>query len=235
MTDHLPDLLPRTTARIAGFLYLMYIATSVVADLFGHFAFGDAATIVSTIVAHPALFRSGLVIGLLSSAFFLLAAWALYALLKPVNKILSLLFLLLNAVGVAIQCLSMLGLFASLLLQSGAGYGNAFPADQLRAQTTLYIDLYKSGNVIAQVFLGTWVLPLGYLVFKSGFLPRFLGILLMIDCLAILTWFFQFFLFPAYPAIAYPCWVISAIAEFSLTLWLLIVGVKDKKAAAQPR
>ena len=234
MTDRFPDQSPRTTARIAGFLYLMYIAASVVADLLGHFAFGDAAAIVATIAAHPALFRSGLVIGLLSSAFFLLAAWALYVLLKPVNKNLSLLFLLLNAVGVAIQSLSMLGLIAGLLLQSGTGYGSAFPADQLRAQATLYIDLYKNGNLMAQVFYGAWVLPLGYLVFESGFLPRFLGILLMIDCLAILTWFIQFFLFPANQALAYPCWVISALAEFSLTLWLLIMGVKDQKATAQP-
>ncbi len=234
MTDRFSDQSPRSTARIAGFLYFMYIAASVVADLLGHFAFGDSAAIISTIAAHPALFRAGLVIGLLSSAFFLLAAWALYVLLKPVNKNLSLLFLLLNAVGVAIQSLSMLGLIAGLLLQSGTGYGSAFPADQLRAQATLYIDLYKNGNLIAQVFYGVWVLPLGYLVFRSGFLPRFLGILLMIDCLAILTWFIQFFLFPANQAIAYPCWVISALAEFSLTLWLLIMGVKDQKATTQP-
>ena len=73
----------------------------------------------------------------------------------------------------------------------------------------LYIDLYKNGYLIAQVFYGAWVLPLGYLVFKSGFLPRFLGILLMIDCFAILTWFIQFFLFPANQ-------------------------VKDQKATAQP-
>ncbi len=112
MTDRFSDQSPRSTARIAGFLYFMYIAASVVADLLGHFAFGDSAAIISTIAAHPALFRAGLVIGLLSSAFFLLAAWALYVLLKPVNKNLSLLFLLLNAVGVAIQSLSMLGLIA---------------------------------------------------------------------------------------------------------------------------
>ena len=84
----------------------------------------------------------------------------------------------------------------------------------MRAQATLYIDLYKNGNLIAQVFYGVWVLPLGYLVFRSGFLPRFLGILLMIDCLAILTWFIQF-LSPANQAIAYPCWVISALAVFT--------------------
>jgi hypothetical protein len=69
-------------------------------------------------------------------------------------------------------------------------------------------------------------LPLGYLVYKSGFLPKFLGILLMIDCFAILIWFFQFFLLPGLEVISYPGLAISAIAEFSLTLWLLIKGVK---------
>lgn len=161
--------------------------------------------------------------------FFLSAAWALYVLLKPVNKNIALLFVLLNLGGVAVQCFSMLNLFAGLTLLGGADYLKIFQADQLQAQAMLFINFYKNGFIMAQIFYGAWVFPLGYLVFKSGFLPRILGVFLMVDCFAILIWFFQYFLFPGCGIISYPCWVISAIAEFSLTLWLLIKGVKERQ------
>jgi hypothetical protein len=85
--------------------------------------------------------------------------------------------------------------------------------------------------MIAQVFYGAWLFPLGYLVFKSGFLPKILGILLMVDCLGILIWFFQFFFLPNYPAISYPSFVVGFIAELSISLWLLIIGVKDQSSS----
>ena len=222
----------KKTARMAGFLYLMFIATSIFADLFGRFAFGDAATIVNNIVAHALLFRIGFVIGLLSALFFLLAAWALYVLLKPVNENLALLFLLLNLAGVAVQCFSMLFLLGGLLLSSGADILKVFPADQLQALAVFLVNLYKNGFMIAQLFYGTWLFPLGYLAYKSGFLPKWLGILLMVDCVGVLIWFFQDFLLPGYDMIAYPGLAISFIAEFSLSLWLLIKGVKEQKPAS---
>jgi hypothetical protein len=86
--------------------------------------------------------------------------------------------------------------------------------------------------MIAQLFLNLWLFPLGYLVFKSGFLPRILGILLIIDGLAMLIWFFQFFFFPGYEVISYLCLAESFIAEGSLCLWLLIRGVKNQKPAS---
>jgi len=86
-------------------------------------------------------------------------------------------------------------------------------------------NLYRNGFMIAQVFYGAWLLPLGYLVMISGFLPRLLGILLIIDCAGVLISFFQFHLFPGYEVITYPGLVASFIAEFSLSLWLLIKGV----------
>jgi len=88
-------------------------------------------------------------------------------------------------------------------------------------------NLYENGFSIAQLFFGTWLLPLGYLVYKSGFLPKLLGILLIIDCFAILIWFFQFFLLPGYEVISYPCLAVSVIAEFSLCGWLLVKGAKN--------
>ncbi len=219
------------TARMAGFLYFAFIMASIIADQFGHFVFADVSATVNHIMAHESLFRIGFVISLFSYVFFLLAAWYLYVLLKPVNKNIALLFLLLNLGGFAILVYSHLNLFASMTLLGGADYLKVFQPDQLQAQAMLFINLYKNGYTIAQIPYGIWLFPLGYLVFKSNFLPKILGILLIVDCFALLIYVCQRFLLPGYEVIAYPCWVISFIAEVSLTLWLLIMGAKDQKPA----
>ena len=217
------------TARIAGFLYFMYIVTSFIANMFGRFVFVDALVTVNTIMAHESQFRIGFVISLFSYVLFLLAAWYLYVLLKPVDKNMALLFLLLNLGGFAILVLSHLNLFSSLLLLSGTDYLKVFQPDQLQAQAMLFVNLYKNGSTIAQIPYGIWLFPLGYLVFKSGFLPKILGILLIADCFGLLIYVCQRFLVPGYVVISYPCLVVSFIAEISLSLWLFIKGVKDQK------
>jgi hypothetical protein len=220
------------TARMAGLLYLSFIISMVIANAVGRAGIivdGDAAATAANIIAKGMLFRIGFVSDLLSALLFLLTAWALYALLKQVNGTLALLFLLLNLCGVAMQCFSMILLYAALPLVSGGGYLAAFTTDQLNALAMFFLGLYKAGFTSAQLFYGAWTLPLGYLVFKSGFLPKALGVILMLDCLAILVWFFQFSFLPGYPAISYPCYAASFIAEFSLTLWLIIRGAKDQQ------
>jgi len=219
------------TARTAGFLYLAFILASIIADLFGHFVFADASATVNNIMAHESLFRFGFVISLFSYVLFLLAAWSLYVLLKPVNKNIALLFLLLNLGGFAILVFNHLNLFAGVTLLSGADYLKVFQPDQLQAQAMLFINLFKNGSTIAQIPFGVWLLPLGYLVFKSGFLPKILGILLIVDCFGLLIYVLQRFLLPGCQAISYPCLVVSFIAELGLALWLLIKGVKDQKTS----
>ena len=223
------------TARMAGLLYLIYMVLHLLADVIGRsrlIVFGDAATTARNIAASAWQFRAGIVIDLLAAVLFLLAAWALYVLLKPVNKNIALLFLLLNLGGVAIQCSSDLFLFAGQLLLSGADYLKVFQADQLPALAMASLVLYKNGFMIAQIFYGAWLFPLGYLVFKSGFLPRILGIVLMVHCAFWLMTALQFFLFPGFGAITYISWPLGFIAEFGLTLWLLIMGAKEQKPAA---
>lgn len=217
------------TARMAGFHYFMYFATSIIANMFGHFVFVDAPVTVNHIMAHESQFRIGFVISLFSVVFFLLAAWYLYVLLKPVDKNMALLFLLLNLGGFAIWCFSTLNLFASLLLLSGADYLKVFQPDQLQAQAMLFVNLRKSGAITAQIPYGIWLFPLGYLVFKSGFLPKILGLLLIVDGFGLLICVFQFFLLPGYEVISVPFMAVSFIAELSLTLWLLIKGAKDQE------
>ena len=110
-----------------------------------------------------------------------MTAWGLYVLLRPVNEDLALLFLLLNAVGVAIQCASMFPLISAMLTGDAGSRMQAFSAAQLEGLAYLSINVYKTGFVTAQLFFGMWLFPLGYLVYKSRSLPRFLGVLLMLD------------------------------------------------------
>jgi len=216
----------KKAARIAGFLYFMYILTPILAQLVAHLGFGDAADIVNIMRTNEELFRIGFILNLLSALLFLLAAWALYVLLKPVNKNLALLFLLLNLVGVAVECFSFLNLFAGFLLTSSQSTLIGFHPDQLQTLARFFVSLYKHGHMIAQLFFAAWLFPLGYLVFKSGYLPKFLGIVLMVECFGWLLYPLQFFLFPS-TVIATLSSAIGFIGEFSLTLWLLIMGAKE--------
>jgi hypothetical protein len=150
-------------------------------------------------------------------------------LLRPVNQDLALLFLLLNAVGVAIQCASQLQLVSAMLMIDN-GLPTFQPA-QTEAMALLAIDVYRTGFVAAQLFYGTWLFPLGYLVYKSGMLPRILGVLLILDGVAEMIWFLQAFLLPAYPQIKVPGTAVSFLAEVGLALWLLIKGVKTDTPA----
>jgi hypothetical protein len=216
-------------ARTAGLFYLLYVITSFVANLFGKFVFVEAPVTVNHIMTHAFQFRIGFVINLFSVVLFLLAAWALYVLLKPVNKDLALLFLLFNVAGFAVWLFSSLCLFASLVILNGSGTLKAFQPDQLQALAVFFVNVYKNGVFMAQVPYGVWLFPLGYLVLKSRFLPKILGILLIADGICQFVYVCQRFIFPDLGIIAYPCLVISFIAEISLSLWLFIKGVKDQK------
>ena len=221
-------------ARFAGGAFLAFILTSVLASTLGDIGLSGADSLYESITTNTAMFRLGLVSSLLSAFLFLLAAWGLYVLLRPVNRHLALLFLLLNAVGVAIQCASMLPLISVMLQGDQASHLQAYSAEQLTGLAYLSIGVYKTVFVTAQLFYSAWLFPLGYLVYKSGFLPRFLGVLLILDGIANLFWFFRALLLPDYPALNYPGWAISFIAEVGLALWLLIKGAKARPGADQP-
>lgn len=222
----------KKTARVAGFLYFIYMAFHISAGVIGRnelFVFGDAAATAQNIIASAWQLRISIVVDLLGGVLFLLTAWALYVLLKPINKNIALLFLLLNLGGVAVYSINLVSQFAALLLLSGAEYFQVFQTDQQQSLAMLFLYIYNNGFMIAQIFFGAWVFPLGYLVFKSGFLPRILGVVLMIHCFTWLSYVLQFFLFPEFSAITYVSWPLGFIAEFGLTLWLLIMGAREQK------
>jgi hypothetical protein len=216
---------------MAGLFYLIFILTTVLATYVRSrfIVSGDAAATANNIMGSELFFRIGFVTELVSAVFFVLAAWALYVLLKPVNRNLALLFLLLNLGGVAVECINALNLFAALQFLSGANYLNVFQTGQLQALAMSSLNSYTNGFLIAQIFFSAWLLPLGYLVYKSRFLPRFLGLLLILDFFGNMSWFLQGFLLPDQGILAYPGNVISFIAEISLTVWLLIMAVKEQK------
>jgi hypothetical protein len=220
------ELAPGKVARITGGFYLTYILASVLATMLGQIGLGSAPQVYQAIVTSEGSFRLGLVIALISGFLFLMVAWGLYVLLRPVNRNLALLFLLLNAVGVATQGASLMWLISALLQGDAASQMQAYSAGQLEGLAYLSINVYKVGFVTAQLFFGTWLFPLGYLVYRSGSLPRVLGILLMLDGIAVMIWFLQALLLPDYPAIRYPGLALSFVAEVGLALWLLVKGVK---------
>jgi Domain of unknown function (DUF4386) len=215
-------------ARTAGLFYLLYVITSVIANQFGKFVFVEAPVTVNHIMTHAFQFRIGFVINLFSVVFFVVAAWALYVLLKPVNKDLALFFLIFNLAGFAVWLFSSLCLFAGLVILNGAETVKAFQPDQLQALAVFFVSVYKNGVFMAQVPYGVWLFPLGYLVLKSRFLPKVLGMLLIADGICQFVYVCQRFIFPDLGIIAYPCLVTSFIAEFSLALWLSIKAVKPR-------
>jgi len=230
MLERIADLSQRQAARVAGLLYLGVIIFGVSAEFIGRQSIivpGDAATTANNIMANELLFRLAIVSDLIQIGLFLLLPLAFYVLLKPVNKNLALLVVIFVLVSVPISLISMVFHFAPLILLSGANYLTVFEADQLYALVMFFLDLYLAGVWIATIFHGLWLLPLGYLVYKSGYFPRIFGVLLMIACFGFLIESFTFFLLPpSYVVITYPGIVFEIIGEFGFTGWLLLKGAK---------
>ena len=225
MKNNREEINPDKTARVAAFVFLIIFCLGVSAELFIRpdiIVPGDAARTVNNIMASESLFRLSLVIELIRQIFIMLLSLVLYKPLKPVNKNIASLMVIFALVGVSISMLNELNDFAALLLSSGADYLKAFGANQLQALVMFFLDLRKYGTFISQVF-SFWVLLLGYLVFKSGFLPRILGILLMLGGLCYTVQAVLFFLFPNFDAMILG--LFAFIGESLFYLWLLIKGV----------
>lgn len=229
---------PLVYARVAGLLALIMLLTgSFAGSVYTRLVVPeDAATTAKNIMASQSLFRLGFLSGLTMNTVFIVYVTLLYTLLSPVNKIHALLMVMFAMVGVPIAMLSQLNQAAALLLLSGADYLKVFTADQINAQVMLFLRLQSHGNLIAAIFWGLWLFPLGLLVFRSGYLPRVLGVLLMIGCFGWLILFVQRFLFPSYQALAYSRFA-AHFAELSWMCWLLIKGVnveRWKQRATEP-
>ncbi len=233
MSDEVNQMSQRGIARMAGLLYLAFIVTFAASTFIqGHpIAWGDAGATANAIVASQGVFRLGVALELVAALLFLLAAWALYVLFKPVNSNLALLFLLLNAVGVAIECVDLLVHFSALSVYTGSTALSAFKPDQLQTLGLVFLKLSGSGGMVCGLFYAVWLFPLGYLVIKSRLLPKVFGILLILDGVSLMICLVQMWFIPGYEKWTYPLYPVMFVAEFGLGLWLAIMGVKERASA----
>jgi hypothetical protein len=224
----------KRTARIAGLLYLIVVLAGIVSLAYVPSQIdttGDAAATVRNIVAHESLFRLGIVAGLICYTAFLLLPLALYRLLSPYGKQPAVLMVAFAVVSVPIAFAATLDKFEILTLLSGADYLQAFGVEELQARVMWSLDAYGDGLLVTQIFWGLWLLPFGYLVFKSGILPRTLGILLMLGCFGYLINFTGRVLFPGYAesGIAGFVRLPASLGEIGICLWLLVMGAREPK------
>ncbi|MBQ1075830.1 DUF4386 domain-containing protein [Micromonospora sp. C31] len=220
---------PTTLARVAGFLYLIVAVLTIFAGLVNARAVesGDAAATVDGIGTSATLFRVGLVSELMGATAFLLTSMALYLLLKHVDQLAAAAMVTFVAVSVAIQSLNLLNQKAALTIATGQDYAGAFEPAERDQLTMLFADMQHDGYIIAQTYFGLWLLPLGYLVVRSGYFPKVLGVLLMVGCLGHLVDVFARFLAPDFGADISPfVMTAAAVAELSFIAWLLIRAVR---------
>jgi len=210
-------------ARIAGSLYLVVAVLGGFAELYVRARTvvpGDAAATAENIRGSATLFRFGFASDLVQATFFLFTAMALYLLLRHVNELVARAMVVIVAVSVAIICLNLLNQYMALQVATGGAEGSD-------ALAGLFADMHAAGYLIAQIFFGLWLLPLGYLVYRSGYFPRVLGILLAVGCFGYLIDTFTRFLAPGIAGSVSAIAVIpAAIGELSFVVYLLVKGVR---------
>jgi hypothetical protein len=225
---------PKSLARIAGVLYLLMGITAgfafayVVPKLY---VSGDAATTAANVVANSGLARIGVVADLFQATVWIFLAMTLYLLLKHIHHNAAKAMVVLVAVGAAITCLNDVFQFESVRVATGGSYMAALGTAGSSAMVLLLLEIHHYGFLIAQIFFGLWLVPLGYLAYKSaGMFPRWLGVLLIIAGGCYLVGLLAVFLDPdsgeiINTLVTIPC----SIAEVAMVLYLLIVGVKTVK------
>ena len=218
--------------RVAGFLYLLLVVTAPLRLMYipsTLFVRGDATATANNIAAHEWLFRMGIVADLLTGTIAIFVVLALYRLLKEVDQYLAALMVILGGLMVVpIYFLNTLNDAAALLLVRGADFLSVFEKPQRDALAMLFLRLHGHGVLASFIFAGLWLFPFGVLVYRSGFLPRILGVWLIINGFAYLTISFTGLLLPQYEDmvsnIAFP----ALLGELAIMLWLVIKGAKPQ-------
>lgn len=233
MIEGIAEASPRPSARTTGVVYLLYFLTAVLGEFFlkGLVVHGDAVATANNILAHQPLFRLGMATGLISTACYVAVTALFYDLFKPVNRSLSLLAAYFSLVGCAILAFASLFRLAPLVVLGGSQYLNAFKVDQLRALALLFLELHGQGVNISFVFFGVYCLLIGYLIFRSSFLPRILGVLM---AFAGSGWLI-FLSPPLANYLSSYIVVLGFLAELALMLWLLVKGVNVQRWKEQAR
>lgn len=229
MTNHTVEISPQIYARIGGVLYLIIIVLGAVGELFirGRVVVpGDAMATAANLKAMESLWRFGIASELFLGICTITFSLILYVLLRPVNKDLALLATFFGLVAVAVEVAYSLQLVEALFPLGNAAYLEAFTPDQLYALVSLSLRAHANGFGIALLFFGCFFPIAGYLIFKSGYFPKAIGILYLIPGLSYLTSSFALILAPTFADRYYFVMAGPAlIGEASLCLWLLVKGV----------
>lgn len=223
------QLSPRGLARLAGLLYLIVGISGGFAQLgvrMSVFVPGDPAATTDRIRSSAEAVRLGFVGDAVNVTAFILLGLVLYRLLASVNARAAASFVVFNAIAVAIMGVSLIGHMGSLLLATEPAYASALGATQADALSYLFLDLHRHGYLVAEIFFGLWLIPLGYVVQRSGFFPRVIGPALVIGGFGYLASAALTMLSPGFdPGIASTLVAIPAgIAEVGFLLWLLVRG-----------
>jgi Domain of unknown function (DUF4386) len=218
--------------RVAGFLYLLLVVFAplrliyIPSKLFVH---GNATATANNIAAHELLFRLGIATDLFCGTILIFLVLALYRLLKGVDQNLAVLMVILGGVlPAAVDFFNVLNDAAALILVRGADFLSVFDKPQRDALAMLFLRLHHQEIVAAEILWGLWLFPLAILVYRSRFLPRFLGVWLIINGFAYLTISFTGLLLPQYEDmvsnVAFP----ALLGEMAFMLWLVIKGAKPQ-------
>lgn len=221
----------KKTARLAGLLYfliavtggfgIMYVSSNIIVK-------GDALASANNLLDSEFVFRLSIVSNLASQVIMVFLAFTLYRLFKDVNYEYAKYMVVLVLLAVPISFLNVLNLVAAQTLVSNPDYLTSFDVNQLNSMALFFLNLYEKGIAIVGVFWGLWLFPFGMLIIKSKFIPKIIGIFLVIGCFAYLIDSFISLLLPEYKDVVSPIMMLPlAIGEFSVVLWLLIKGVKE--------
>jgi hypothetical protein len=219
---------PQSLARIAGLLYLAIIVLGLSGELAVRSTLivpGDAAATAARITTSEGLFRLGF---LADSVMFLCdvaLGVLLYLLLRPVSKTVSLMAMCFRLTQAAVIAANLSNYYAASIVLHGSEYASTLEASQQQALAALFLGLHSHGYDIGLLSFGVSCLLAGYLVYRSGYLPKFLGVLLVAAGVTYLVASYTRFLFPQYVESITPIYAVAVLAEVSMCLWLLIKGV----------
>ncbi len=228
MMERIAETSPRLKARITGAFYLLTILTGIFAEGFVSGSLvvdGDAAATAINILSHRGLFQLGFAVYLIEMACQIAMTALFYDLLKPAGRSVSLVAAFLGLAGSIIKTFSRVFFIVPLFILGGGHYLSVFNAEQLQALALLFLKVNDRGAAIALVFFGFYALLTGYLLIRSTFLPRFLGVLSMIGGLGWLSFLYLPLGYRLFPYIA----LVGLLGAASLLLWLLVFGVNEQR------
>ncbi|HRG38065.1 MAG TPA: DUF4386 domain-containing protein [Bacteroidia bacterium] len=222
-------------ARICGFIYLTVVLTGIYSLAYVPtqlFDWNDAAATTTNIIAHETMFRLSIFSGICCYIAFLFLPLFLYQLLHTIQQSTAKAMVILATISIPISLINLLNKFNILTLIDKADKLPAAELKQLQTQVLLNLEYYDNGIQLASLFWGLWLLPFGYVVFKSGFLPKVLGLFLIAGCFGYLINFTGNLLVSNYGELGLRKFISlpATIGEIGICLWLLIVGIKKEQS-----